>query len=134
MPPVICSAEGCGEAHYAKTFCKKHYTQVTRHGQLTPTTEREGAKRPMCDAETCGRRDTLLLEGKWWCRKHYRQIKVFGKLTPEREHLIGIKRCKIPGCKTKNRAKGLCAKHYNQSKWAGIRNKLERLKKLEENQ
>ena len=35
-----CTAKGCGRTHYAKNYCKRHYTQVARHGKLTPAAER----------------------------------------------------------------------------------------------
>src|SRR5206468_10198493 len=82
--PKTCSVDNCQVRHYAKGFCKKHYTQVLRHGKLTPDRER-GIVR-VCKVENCGRTDTI----KGHCRKHWRQIRVHNRLTPEREHMMGF--------------------------------------------
>jgi hypothetical protein len=106
-----CTVGDCDSRHYAKDYCKKHYTQVLRHGDLTPDRER-GIVRE-CKSPGCGRTDTI----KWYCRKHARQLRVHGRLTPEREHLMGFEGCKVANCKGEHRARGLCAKHYNQERW-----------------
>jgi hypothetical protein len=112
-----CKAKGCEQRHYAKGFCKKHWTQVARHGKLTPESER-GVVR-VCKAKGCGRTDTI----RWYCRKHARQIHVHGRLTPELEHLMGFEGCRVPRCKNEHRARGLCAKHYNHERWLRIKKK-----------
>src|SRR4051794_31623494 len=65
-----CAVGSCEARHYAKEYCKKHYTQILRHGKLTPDRER-GVVRE-CKAQGCDRTDTI----KWYCRKHARQIRV----------------------------------------------------------
>ena len=110
-----CSVAGCTTRHYAKEYCKKHYAQVLRHGKLTPERER-GAVR-VCMSAGCERTDTI----RWYCRKHARQIRVHGRLTPEREHVMGLEGCSAPGCRLPHRAKGFCAKHYNQDRWRRIK-------------
>ncbi len=119
LPPVAkerkCTVEGCEARHYAKNYCKKHYAQVLRHGKLTPERER-GAVR-VCLAEGCGRTDTI----RWYCRKHARQIRVHGKLTPDREHIMGFEGCRVRNCSEPHRAKGFCAKHYNQDRWRRLK-------------
>jgi len=112
MAERTCTAPNCKKRHYAKDYCKAHYAQVLRHGKLTPERER-GAIR-VCLVEDCGRTDTI----RWYCRKHARQIRVHGKLTPDREHVMGHEGCRVPRCKEPHRAKGFCAKHYNQQQWA----------------
>jgi len=106
-----CSAEDCTVRHYAKGLCKKHYTQVLRHSELTP--ERERGTVRVCKVDGCGRTDTI----SYYCRKHARQIRVHGRLTPEREHVVGFEGCRVKGCDGEHRAKGLCARHYNQARW-----------------
>jgi hypothetical protein len=113
-----CSLDACESRHYAKGFCKKHYAQVLRHGKLTPERER-GAVRT-CRAEGCDRTDTI----QWYCRRHARQLRVHGRLTPDREHVMGFEGCRVSRCREPHRAKGFCAKHYNQDRWR--RMKLER--------
>jgi len=113
-----CTVASCEARHYAKDYCKKHYAQVLRHGKLTPERER-GAVR-VCLAEGCNRTDTI----RWYCRKHARQIRVHGRLTPDREHVMGFEGCSVARCNEPHRAKGFCAKHYNQDRWRRL--KLER--------
>lgn len=106
-----CGAKGCTLSHYAKGYCKKHYTQWKTHGRLTPERER-GAPR-VCKVPKCGRTDTV----NWHCRRHARQLKLFGKLRPDREHTMGNSGCSVSGCTEPHRAKGHCARHYNQRRW-----------------
>ena len=120
-----CSVNDCDNKHYAKAHCKKHYTQVARHGRLTP--ERERGVVRVCLVEGCERTDTI---GQY-CRKHARQIRTHGRLTPEREHQMGNVGCRVPGCPNKHRAKGYCVKHYNQMRWQRIKRTLQRIKELE---
>lgn len=109
-----CSTKSCEQRHYAKGLCKKHYAQLLRHGRLTP--ERERGPVRVCEVDGCGRDDTIY----GYCRKHARQIRAHGRLTPEREHQMGHEGCSIPRCKEPHRAIGLCARHYNQERWARI--------------
>ena len=120
-----CSVTGCEAKHYAKAHCKKHYTQVSRHGRLTP--ERERGVVRVCIVEGCDRTDTI---GQH-CRKHNRQIRTHGRLTPDREHQMGHVGCRVPGCLNKHRSKGYCVKHYNQIRWQRIKRTLARVKELE---
>ena len=103
-----CSVPGCTRQHYAKGYCKRHYTQVSRHGSVRKGRGDRAVR--ICKVPRCGRTDTV----KGYCRKHARQIEVHGRLTPERERLVGFTGCRIRGCDRRHRAKGLCAKHYNQ--------------------
>jgi len=112
--PKYCKADDCEGRHYAKGYCKKHYTQVSKHGALTPDRERNAPRE--CKVPSCGRTDTI----RWYCRKHYRQMKRYGRLTPEREHVMGHKGCKKTGCPEPHRANGYCARHYNQERWRRV--------------
>jgi len=110
-----CNVNGCSTRHYAKGFCKKHYTQLLRHGKLTP--ERERGVVRVCKVEGCNRTDTI----RWYCRKHARQLRVHGRLTPDREHIMGFEGCRAPNCHQPHRAKGFCAKHYNRERWRRLK-------------
>jgi hypothetical protein len=110
----MCKAPHCEGGHYAKGYCKKHYTQVTKHGDLMP--ERERGVPRVCKVPGCGRKDTI----RFYCRKHARQMKRYGRLTPEREHVMGRTGCKVPGCPDPHRAHGLCARHYNKDRWKRV--------------
>ena len=107
-----CSIRSCQEEHYARGHCKKHYTQILRHGRLMP--ERERGRNRECEAKGC---DRASHGTKSYCRKHYRQMEVHGRLTPEFEHQMGNVGCLVPGCQFRHRARGLCAGHYNRVKW-----------------
>ena len=123
-----CSSRDCENRHYAKGFCKKHYTQLARHGRLTP--ERERGVVRVCGVDRCGRTDTI---GQF-CRKHARQIRTHGRLTPELEHMMGNLGCQQPGCQSPHRAKGHCVKHYNQLRWQRIKTTLEFARELQARQ
>lgn len=120
MGTKICSAPNCAARHYANGICKRHYTQMQRHGRLTPETERPQV-RPNCAADGCKRTSLGRVKGEWYCQRHMRQIQVHGRLTPEREHVMGRTRCKVHGCTDPHRARGLCAKHYNGRRWLEIK-------------
>ncbi len=109
-----CAVPNCPTWHYARGFCKKHYAQVLRHGRLMP--DRERGMTRVCKVEGCGRTNTI----HWYCRKHAQQLRVHGRLAPEREHVFGCVGCRVPGCKERHCAKGLCAKHYNKARWTRI--------------
>lgn len=83
--------------------------QILRHGKLTP--EREHGRASPCGAADCGQKACV----RGYCRKHARQIDLYGRLTPEREYMLGVKCCTEPGCSEQVRAKGKCARHYNQA-------------------
>lgn len=108
-PVILCSVEACGREVYATGHCKRHYMQILRHGHLTP--EREHGRDAPCSAPECTQKSCI----RGYCRKHARQMDLYGKLTPEREYMLGVKQCTESGCTGRVRAKGLCAKHYNQS-------------------
>lgn len=132
-----CSVEGCKQKHYAKDWCKKHYSQVARHGRLVPETER-GLKRP-CTAPGCTKEDGTMVEYndelRALCTRHRRQYKDHGRLTPEREHAWGVHDgCLERGCDAPHRAKGYCRKHYNQRRWLRIKEGLKKLKMIEANE
>lgn len=121
--PVVkrCQVRGCPQKHYGKGFCKKHYTQVTRHGGLTP--ERERSSRRKCEAAGCDRGEAARCRGgAYLCKKHARQVRKHGKLTPASEHAYRkYRECSAPGCKRAHRAKGFCTKHYNATRWQKIK-------------
>lgn len=120
-----CSVGECRHKHYAKGYCKKHYTQIARHGSLTPERER-GVDRP-CEAPGCQRFDVGRTPEGAYCKKHARQIRTHGKLTPEAEHdYRRHSACTMPGCTNEHRAKGLCTKHYNQQRWKSIKAIIEK--------
>lgn len=123
--PPICSVPDCGLIHYAKGYCKKHNTQVSRHGRLTPERERNVVR--TCKVEKCGRHDVTTD----LCKKHARQVRIHGRLTPEREHIMGNVGCIVVGCKKPHRSKGYCTKHYNQMRWQKIASKIKKLEEIE---
>lgn len=121
MKVRFCEVKNCGAKHYSKGTCKKHYTQVKRHGKLTPESER-GAPRAQCRALKCLEFYSSKKTGL--CRRHHQQVLVHGRLVPEREHVMGREGCRKRGCKERHRAKGYCTKHYNQARWKKIQKVL----------
>jgi hypothetical protein len=83
--------------------------QMLRHGKLTP--EREHGRSEPCGAPDCPSKSCI----RGYCRKHARQVELYGKLTPDREYQLGVTQCTELGCSGAVRAKGRCAKHYNQA-------------------
>jgi hypothetical protein len=55
-----CTVEGCGNLHWAKGVCKRHYAKLRREGKIPA---------PLCSIAGCGKP----LHGKELCVKHYRQ-------------------------------------------------------------
>lgn len=125
---ILCSSISCRKKHYALGYCKKHYTQFSRHGRLTLERER-GRDRVICSVANCKK----VTHGcNTHCKKHYHQIKTYGRLTPEKEHVMGHVGCFILKCKEKHRAKGFCTKHYNKIRQEKIREILKEVKKQNE--
>jgi hypothetical protein len=106
----FCVVEYCDRLPYAKGYCKRHYTQILRHGHLT--SDSDGREVPKCSAPDC-EKDQV---SKGYCRKHGRQMKTYGELRPDREYMTGKKVCSESDCGLPVRAKGLCAKHYTRKR------------------
>ena len=66
-----CKVHNCSVPHYAKNYCKKHYTQVVRHGKLTPNRERVLREARICSVRGCENRHCA--KGK--CTRHYVQAR-----------------------------------------------------------
>ncbi len=114
-----CSVRACPQRHYGKGFCKKHYTQLTRHGKLTP--DRERGRLHSCSSPGCDKPGNVGRNGTY-CKKHAHQVRKHGQLTPGREHAYGVhQKCSHPGCTQPHRAKGYCTKHYNAARWKKIK-------------
>jgi len=110
-----CSVRGCAQGHYGKGFCKKHYTQLERHGRLT--LERERGSDRHCSTPKCrGRGAHRRLGGGYHCAKCHAKNKAEGKsdAAPRQE-------CSVRGCDSPHRAKGFCTKHYNAARWRRIK-------------
>lgn len=129
--PRTCGDPGCCATHYAKAHCKKHYTQIARHGKLTP--ERERGVQLVCAAEACRQRGRFSRQEaiRGYCKKHARQILLHGRLAPEREHEMGHTGCAKPGCPAPHRAKGYCIAHYNAARWQLLKAKAAKLDRIE---
>ena len=77
-----CSTTGCESRAHARGYCRKHYRQLYRNGEIRP--EREDWHKAMgvkCAVAGCEGR----LSAKGYCYKHYRQIWDYGKIRTDAE-------------------------------------------------
>lgn len=104
-----CTVEGCNNIKKTKYYCDKHYTQIVRHGRLTP--EREYKKeKAICSIENCDKK----VYAKILCRWHWMLQR---KQKRQEEFDLGnqdIKICKVDSCNEIVLAKGYCRRHYKQ--------------------
>ena len=127
-----CNVPGCEAKNYARgggfaRLCKRHYTQIDRHGRLTPERDRGRPPGP-CAAPKCEQTAAICPRGATarYCLKHARQVRTHGRLTPEREHVMNHVGCRVPGCAEEHRAGGFCVRHYNQARWQRIKRLIAR--------
>ncbi len=93
-----CKVENCGNNCVAKGYCRKHYMQIRRNGQIRDPNKK------ICSVDGCNSRH----HAKGYCSKHYREYLLKGEITTNKVH----KKCILEGCENKSRALGLCYKHY----------------------
>ena len=115
----ICSVEGCGKKHRAKSFCLQHYDSFHRYGDANIPVKhyRSKAKKYnlLCSIEGCNN----IHEAKSYCNLHYDRFRKHGdplkvRITPEK--------CAAEGCDKKHRCKGYCQQHYDLNKRHGTPN------------
>ena len=101
-----CSVEGCGQKHYAKELCNKHYKRLRNTGQLE---DRDRS----CSVEGC----CNISVGHKLCLMHYTRMRRHG------DPLIGAKikteGCSVSGCCEPHACKGFCRSHYARWKRTG---------------
>ena len=74
-----CSVDGCGNPLLAKGFCRKHYSQIYRKGEIQPDKEeRQKAEGVKCTVDGC-EKDA---HANGYCRKHYGELYRRGKIRP----------------------------------------------------
>lgn len=61
----ICSIPGCGNPHFGKSLCNKHYQRLRFRGD--PLYERPAHNPTECSVDGCGRKAW----GLGWCQLHY---------------------------------------------------------------
>lgn len=64
-PKRICSIPECGNPHFGKSFCQKHYQRLRFHGD--PLYERPKHSPKQCSIEGCAHS----VYGLGWCSMHY---------------------------------------------------------------
>lgn len=96
-----CKVEGCTGNHEAHGYCKKHYMQLWRYGELREDTPEQ------CKVEGCSE----VRFAKGYCERHYKQMWKYGVIT---ERVPPPTHCKVDGCNNVHRAKGYCNKHWQQ--------------------
>jgi len=72
-----CKVEGCENKKRECGYCSKHYSQVLRHGRLTPETDRlKYSEKDVCKVDYCNRKPKC----NGYCSTHYMQLKKTGEL------------------------------------------------------
>ncbi len=102
-----CKVENCGNKCVAKDYCRKHYMQIRRNGQIRYPNKK------ICSVDGCNSKH----HAKGYCSKHYSQYLLKGEITINKV----CKKCILEGCENKSRALGLCYKHYARLKRIKIR-------------
>ncbi|PGF05234.1 hypothetical protein [Bacillus toyonensis] len=79
---MICREKGCHSKVRAKGLCAKHYTQVQRHGRVTPEKEKlqNGG---ICSEKNCNNK----LRSRGLCASHYYQHMKFYQKKKNKENL-----------------------------------------------
>lgn len=101
---MSCTFDGCQKPHYAKGWCKGHYTQAWKGRPLTPLLKPS----PVCAFDGCDRRHY----SHGWCQGHYSQWYKGREMRPLRSTRTG---CEVSGCDRDHYCKGMCSKHYRQT-------------------
>jgi len=100
--------DGCEQKHFAKSYCRAHYSRVTRYGR----TERVSQTSPdgKCSVEGCPKP----YHAAGYCGTHYARVKKHGgpgaaesQAWKRRSKYHGIP-CKIEGCERQPKSLGWC--------------------------
>ena len=101
-----CKVMECNDIAEIKGYCKRHYNQVIKHGEVTLIEKR--IKYPtVCQIEGCGKKSY----SNGYCQSHYNKLYKYGDPLYEYKREKDNK-CKIGDCDRKYYAKGYCRKHY----------------------
>ncbi|AFQ29928.1 hypothetical protein P4493_05235 [Bacillus thuringiensis] len=78
---MICKEIDCHSKVRAKGYCAKHYTQIQRHGRVTPEKEKlqNGG---ICKIEGCNQK----LRSRGLCSSHYYQHMGFYQMKKNKEN------------------------------------------------
>jgi len=112
---AVCSAPHCNKEVYVKGYCRKHYIQIRKYGELKPDKEIYTE----CVVEGCSEKPF----SRGLCHRHYvymyrhngEGLKFKDKYSSLR--IISNKSkliCSVEGCGEATYARGYCARHYNQ--------------------
>jgi len=108
-----CSVDGCGKSILAKGYCRRHYGQIYRKGEIRPESEeRQKAGEVNCQFAECEERSF----SKGYCRKHYGLFWRKSRIRPEKakRQMATEVKCTVAGCGKRMHAKGYCRQHYGQ--------------------
>ena len=107
----ICTYPDCGKPHFAKQFCKGHYTQLIRGRELRPLLLTD--PRELCTFPGCGRPH----HSRGLCDAHAMQSRRGRVLHPIGQKPATLpKVCIFDGCGRPVEATGLCRAHYQQAR------------------
>lgn len=104
----ICLFDGCNVEAKCKGYCKKHYMQLRRSGEI-----KSKKKSAMCSVDGCN----LPSKNRCLCNMHYLRYMRHGDVNYGEDLYTG---CKVDGCEGKYHAKGYCLKHYRLFSRNGI--------------
>ena len=110
MSKRTCSSAGCGERHYAKGMCLKHYRESRKAKKAAP-------EPGFCSVDGCDRK--YLASG--YCSAHWQRVKKHGD--PQAHIPIRVKSldgvCSVEGCNRDVFGYGLCSAHRKRLKVHG---------------
>lgn len=105
-----CTFDGCDRPHFAKGYCRGHYSQQYKGKPLEPLGQRYARPIQVCTFDGCDhrRQSTTGL-----CEAHARQLKRGGELRPLGSYRIP-RPCGFDGCDRQLACNGLCRAHDAQ--------------------
>jgi hypothetical protein len=110
----VCCVEGCDTPNTnvsryksgdGKLYCRKHYLQIKRHGEIISATLLRNPNEEVCVVEGCNGKP----HAKGHCDKHYRSVCNYGG-----------NKCSVVGCTDFAVGNGYCSKHYSQIERYGV--------------